>query len=327
MRICALGAYGRRHGWPGFSWDGQFRAWKDLGHDVMHVDIRSEGKDYEDLRDRLLAFEPELVWIDLKDGLPFLIRLVDDIGKRDFRVLYWLRDLRAPEGTSSPVPVKPPKVKLEKIRGLIDYLCLVAGGKLLLQHQRMYEVPRVCFMAQFCVPPVIYRRDVPQVHDIVFTGGMDLSIWHRGRTKLIRRMCDHYSVKVRNNAIKDLSEFNSSGKIVFGADVVGEKPEFQPLYYTSQRFWQALSCGSCYVCQWFPGIERLARNHEHLVWWKDERELYEVLDYYLAHDEERERIGRNAQVFACDKHTHIKRIQNIFDFMEDENVGFQGFID
>lgn len=327
MRICALGAYGRRHGWPGFPWDGQYRAWKALGHDVMHVDIRGEGKNYEDLRDRLLAFAPELVWIDLKDGLPFLIRLVGDVGVRTFRTLYWFRDLRAPEGVSTPVPIKPPRVDPEKVWGLIDCLFLVAGGELLHQHQQAYKVPRACFMPMFCVPEVSYRRDVPQVHDIVFTGGMDGSLWHRGRTRLIKRMSKRYSVRVRNNAIVDLAEFNSSGKIVFGAGVVGEEPAFQPLYCTSVRFWLALACGACYVCQWFPGIDRLVRNHEHLVWWKDERELYQVLDYYLAHDEERERIGRNAQALAHDKHTHVERIQNILDFVEGKVDSFRGFID
>lgn len=327
MKICALGAYGRRRGWPGFPWDGQYRAWKALGHEMMLVNIRNEIGDYKGLRDRLLAFEPELVWIDLKDGLPFLIRLCNDIRMRTFRTLYWFRDLRAPEGVQTPIPIKAPRIEPKDMWGLLDCLFLVAGGELLQQHQQAYKVPRACFMPMMAVPEVMYRRDVPQVHDVVFTGNMDGSLWHRGRTALIKRMSKRYSVGIRNNAIVDLAEFNSSGKIVFGAGVVGEEPQFQPLYCTSVRFWLTLACGSCYVCQWFPGIERLARNHEHLVWWEDEWELYQVLDYYLAHDEERERIGRNAQMLAHDKHNHITRIQNILDFAEGKVDGFQGFLD
>lgn len=336
MKICGLGAFGHRKGRPGQDWDSHCRAWETLGHDTMLVNIRrwSTHKDflrdveyYEDLRDRVLAFEPDLLWMALKDGLSFLIRFVEDVGRRDFRAVLWFRDLRVPEGVDSPVPVKPPTIDPKQAWGLIDYLFLSSGGKLLQQYQRAYKVPRVCFMPHTVVPEIMCPQDVPQKRDIVFTGGMDELLWHRGRTRLIKRMSTRYSVEARSNIFRKLAEFYSSSKIVFGADVVGEDPAFNPMYYTSNRIWLAMACGSCYVCQWFPGIDRLARNHEHLVWWKDEQELYEVLDYYLAHDEERERIGYNARALILDKHTHIKRMQNIFDFMEGKVDDFQGFLD
>lgn len=335
MRICALGAYGRRRDWPGFPWDGQYQAWNELRHDTMLVDIPrwrtykhflQSSEYYENLRDRILAFEPDLLWIDLKDGLPVLIKLVEDTGRRNFRTFYWFRDLRAPEGTDSPVPVKPPTIDPERVHGLIDCMCMTSGGEVLQQHQRAYSIPRTCFMPTMIVPEIMCHRDVPKTHDIVFAGSMNTLMWHRGRTKVIERMSERFSVTVRSNAFRDLPEFNSSGKIVFGADFLDLGPAFNALYYTSARFWLSLACGSCYVCQWFPGIERLAHNHEHLVWWKDERELYEVIDYYLAHDEHRKRIGRNAQALAHDKHTHVKRVQNILDFVEGKVDDFQGFI-
>ena len=87
-----------------------------------------------------------------------------------------------------------------------------------------------------------------------------------------------------------------------------------------------MGCGAFYICQWFPGIEKLAENDKHLIWFKTENELLEKVDYYLEHKEEREKIRMNAQELAHSKHTFVHRIQNMFDIINGKANGFYGFL-
>lgn len=323
-RICALGAYGVRYNELGYDWDGQARAFKKLDVETLLLDIRQE-KDFGSLKEKVLGFHPDILWIALKDGLPFLIKLKKELGKLDFKVVYWFRDLRGIEGVKSNLPIKSPKIDPIDIQGVIDYVFLSSAGQIE-DYKRIYGVNKVYFMPDFCSPEFMHKVDVKEKYNIVFTGGLEREVFHGGRTRLIRNLMRHYNLQVRNNILNNIAEFYSSSKIVFGADVIGKDKDFQPYLYTSNRFFIALACGSFYLCQYFPGIEKLAENHKHLVWFKNEKELYDLIDYYLEHDKERKAIGRNAQELAHSKHANITRIQNILDIIDGKTEEFYGFI-
>lgn len=327
MRIAALGFYSLRFGRSrGALWDARVRAFEKFGHENLLIDIRLE-KDYKILMDRVLNFKPDILWMDLKDGLQFLIYLVEQTSRRDFLTVWWLGDLRAPENFPSPVPVKHPRVDLGRIQGLIDFFFLTNSGPFLKAYRRIYGINHAYFMPHPLCPEVFHSLDLEKRYELSFAGGMSNIIYHRERTKLIRRLQRELKLFVTTAWGEQLAELYSRSKLVFGANVIDEDPEFQPELYTSSRFQIAMACGACHLCQWFPGIERLVRNHEHVVWWKTEAEIPELLDYYLAHDEERERIAANAEKLAHSHWSYSAIFQDMFDVINGGTEGFRGFLD
>ena len=68
---------------------------------------------------------------------------------------------------------------------------------------------------------------------------MDKRIFHKKRTELIKRISRRYSHLIGNNVTNNISEFYSSAKLAFAADVINEGNEFQPYLYTSNRLFIA----------------------------------------------------------------------------------------
>jgi len=311
-RICALGAYDIRYDQLGFHWDGQARAFQELGYDTLLLSIRDS--DYNNLKQQILEFKPDILWLGLKDCLPFIKWMEADIKSLGCKVIYWFCDLRGIEGIKSQVPLKYPLVDLKEFKDILDYIFLSNAGQIE-DYKKVTGIENIFYMGRSCSENFHYRIKLDEKFDIAFAGKMDKNIFHSKRTELIKKISKKYNFLIRDNVINNISEFYSSAKIAFGADVIDESSEFQPYLYTSNRLFIALACGTCYICQWFPGLEELAENHKHLVWFKNEEELFEQIDYYLQHDEERETIRRNAQELAYSKYTHLHRIKNIFNII------------
>ena len=102
----------------------------------------------------------------------------------------------------------------------------------------------------------------------------------------------------------------SSAKIVLGLHSVDTSPTMM-----SMRTFDVLGCGAFHLTQWTPAIENLFTNHEHLVWSKSSRETVDLVKYYLARPEERQRIARNGQAEVYSKHTYHHRAREFFNFL------------
>ena len=85
----------------------------------------------------------------------------------------------------------------------------------------------------------------------------------------------------------------------------------------NMRVFEALGAGRCLLTNAIRdnGFEELFRDREHLVVYHSPQELWELLDYYLTHDEEREAIARrgHALVVAC--HTYVHRVQTMLQVL------------
>lgn len=65
--------------------------------------------------------------------------------------------------------------------------------------------------------------------------------------------------------------------------------------YFSNRLPNLLASRAFVVQTYSAGLEKLFRNHGHLVWYKSESELFSLLDYYLKHPKKRESIAKSGQ--------------------------------
>lgn len=316
-KICAIGAYDTR-GYTdlGFHWDGQARAFKELGYKTLLLDIRMDNN-YQNLRAKILDFHPDILLLGLENSLPFIKWMEGDIKKlrrEGCKVVYWFLDLREP--------------KPMNLGDLIDVMFLSNAGQLE-DYRKSYGLDRVYYMPHACTPQFMHQViNVEKMYDIAFTGSMDLSKFHRRRTQLIRKLSKKYKIEVRNDVFNNIADFYSRSKIVFGWDLdFSKKYNIEKYYlYASGRFYTALGCGAFYLCEWFPGIEKLVKNRKHVVWFKTENELFELIDYYLRNPKEREKIGKNAQKLAHSKHAYTARIQNMIDIIDGKTEEFYGFL-
>lgn len=77
---------------------------------------------------------------------------------------------------------------------------------------------------------------------------------------------------------------------------------------------EAMSCGCLLVSQRNPCFGRLGFVHgTHLLLWETFRELVDLAEYYLEHDEERRRIASEGREFVIRNHTWDHRIDDLLD--------------
>lgn len=305
-RICAIGQYMMiRYNQLGFDWDGIPRAMDEMGCDYLLLE-GMRNMDYKALHKAILSYKPDYILLVLKETLPILFDIEKDLKKIGTKTIFWFTD-----------PDTPWQMDLS---GVLDYMFLSNSGQLE-DYKKAFNIKNVYFMAQPCTPSIMHRCNLPEIYDIGFTGALSKDKLHDTRRKVIGDLSNKYNVAVRNNMRNHVSEFYSQSKIVFGAS------DFKYELYTSNRIFVAMSCQRAYLTNKFPGIERFFENKKHLLWFEDYSEVMSIADYYLKHDDERNRIAENAAKIAHSKHTYKERLKNIFDIVEGKTDKFYGFLE
>lgn len=80
----------------------------------------------------------------------------------------------------------------------------------------------------------------------------------------------------------------------------------------SLRVLDVMACGGFLLSAYQPEIDELFKDGEDLVMFEDEGDMLEKIDYYLAHDEERERIAKNGFSKVLYEHTYRLAFEKIF---------------
>ena len=110
---------------------------------------------------------------------------------------------------------------------------------------------------------------------------------------------------------REFAKICGGAKIVLGCDMTNRVE-----CYFSFRTWQVLGCGGFLLTDYVPGLETIFRNGEHLVWYKDGAECLELIDYYLAHDEERRQIGDQGFEFVHRTRNYPIMMREMLDTVE-----------
>lgn len=114
------------------------------------------------------------------------------------------------------------------------------------------------------------------------------------------------------NEYELVKKYNQT-KIVLSCDSVIDK-----LYFTSIRTYNVMCCGAFLLIRKFSGIEDLFTNHKHLVWFETNQEAEELADYYLAHDNERNKIALSGMEYVKKKSLNYEMFKK-WIFQEYEN--------
>jgi hypothetical protein len=149
--------------------------------------------------------------------------------------------------------------------------------------------------------------EVPEDIDAVFIGNVRPNQYHGNRESILNEISKHCNVDVisRGETTKEqssvyrqvpLSIAISSDEIIGGC---------------SNRLYNIVKAGGCAFVKYFKGLEDLFENHKHLIWFKDESEIPELLDYYLNNRDKIGAIKRQAKEYAEEKHSIESRIEQI----------------
>ncbi|MEW6574521.1 MAG: glycosyltransferase [Bacillota bacterium] len=98
----------------------------------------------------------------------------------------------------------------------------------------------------------------------------------------------------------------SAAKIVLGVHSIVDSATMQ-----SMRTFEILGCGGFYLTQHTKAIESMFENHKHLVWSKSYEETVELMDFYLANDEARQKVAAQGHEFVLANHTYKHRVADI----------------
>ena len=181
------------------------------------------------------------------------------------------------------------------------------------------------------IHPLVHQRfDVPKIYDINFTG----NLYFEERRAFLQKIADRFEIHIFSQhtpnyqsiadpnwimhdpiAALDRAKVYSQSKIVLG-DKFGAVNDYSKEgidYYWSNRIYQAIGSGAFFLTPYIKGLEEEFTNKEHIVWAKNMDELLELIDYYLKHDEEREKIADNGYKIAHSKYSYDNRTLGVIE--------------
>jgi hypothetical protein len=109
-----------------------------------------------------------------------------------------------------------------------------------------------------------------------------------------------------------LNRFYADTKVIIGDSLC---PGFDYTGYWSDRVYETIGRGGFLIHPYVPGLEEHFTDGRHLAFYTygDFDELHELIDYYVMHDAEREKIRRAGFEHVREHHTYGHRWQTILD--------------
>jgi hypothetical protein len=307
-KILLLGVYSLRYSFLNNArWDSQARAFEKLGYNTLILDIKDNSFSY--LIKCIRLYKPDILWIGGKVAYQFLKKNAIFFRMSNIKVVYWMWDITS--------------LSSFNFKGVIDYMFITSKGQIPLYKKR-FNLDKIYFMPASIMPEIIHRNKfIKEEIDVGFSGQLSyLHPWYKERTQILDFIKQHFNVKVFLEIYNNLPEYYSKCKIVFGGT-----PYFKDLeLYASNRPYIALSCGCCFITNYFKGLEKLAENEKHLLWYNNKDELIYLLKKYISNKSLRERIKNNAEKIAKKKHNYMARINNMLDIINGKTENFYGFI-
>lgn len=157
------------------------------------------------------------------------------------------------------------------------------------------------------------------INEVIFVGSRMYHEEWSYRPKLIqwlektyRSNFKHYGSGSTIKSIRGykLNNLYSSTKVVVGDSLC---LNYNYPDYWSDRIYETLGRGGFLIHPLIPGLEKEFKDKEHVVFYKynDFKQLKSLIDYYLSHDEEREKIRKQGHEFVKNNYTYKHRWMHI----------------
>jgi FkbM family methyltransferase len=157
-----------------------------------------------------------------------------------------------------------------------------------------------------CDPEFHCKHDVTKEYDVCFVGNLFLG----ARSDLVEVIQRRFlKVFVGRKFFEEMAKIYSASRIVFNRSIRND---------VNMRVFEALACGSLLMTNDLAdnGQGEFFQDGVHLATYKDPEELLDKIQYYLVHEEVRERIAATGRQEAVTKHTYRQRMATLLEEVE-----------
>jgi len=157
-----------------------------------------------------------------------------------------------------------------------------------------------------CDPEIHRQLDVDKSYDIGFVGSPARKF---ARGKLLDLLAQKYPKSYLKPApFRKMGEIYSASKIGFNSSIVND---------INMRIFEIMSSGCLLITNKIKnnGFEELFKDREHLITYRNAKELLELTEYYLDNPNERKRIAQAGFELVTKKHTYYHRVQAMFNYI------------
>jgi len=221
-------------------------------------------------------------------------------------------------GDDDPFPEKnPARIAVAK---QMDIVIATNAGSFLKTYKDS-GIPVCAFIPNSCDPDIQYHYQVDDKwkSDIIFTGKAE-------HTKLDRDI-DRYDLLLRLSKMPNARIYGAFGRpqlesidcfyAISGAKVALSINIINDVrLYHSDRLVNCLSCGTFTLAKRVPDSDLLFKDGVHLRYFDTAEEFFELADWYLKHDQEREKIARAGMEWAHSEFNCVKMAKYLMDLIE-----------
>ena len=221
-------------------------------------------------------------------------------------------------GDGDPWPLLK-KGRIETAKAM-DFLIATNNG-VFLEDYRTAGVKNCFFMPNMCDPDIDFRYSVGSEwkSDILWTGTTSHSAGNNdcSREDIIKAIEPLSNVRIYGClgypqiAGKDYLKAISGARLGVHVNAVNDVS-----MYHSDRLTHYLACGTCVLSKRVPDSEKLFRDKEHLAYFDTVDELKELIDYYLAHENETQKLASRGIAWVHQEYNSLKIAQYILDLIE-----------
>lgn len=155
---------------------------------------------------------------------------------------------------------------------------------------------------------------------------LGFKIAQKQRRSILIELSKHHDVSLyTNNKKQDLIRVNYKGSVDYWEEMpkvfAGSKINLNITIPNIKsgiplRIYDILGAGGFCITNFQAELPMFFENEKHLVWYYNERDLYEKVDYYLSHDEERNRIAQAGYNYVKANCSYENRINEILEVIK-----------
>ncbi len=163
-------------------------------------------------------------------------------------------------------------------------------------------IENVFWMPLGADPGIHSKKEIEKIFDVGFVGSVNSEL-HKRRQDLLNKINSVAKVGYKRCWLDEMAEFFSSSKIVFNNAIRND---------LNMRLFEAMSTGSFLLTDLAKnsGQEEMFKDGEDLGIYSDD-DIVDKVKYYLAHEEEREKIAANGRQIINNAHTYSHRVDEI----------------
>lgn len=151
--------------------------------------------------------------------------------------------------------------------------------------------------------------------DIAFVGNV-----YKDRQQFCNLLLQRYGDKFKifkYSFGRNLNDLCATAKII----VAPKYPSTE--FYWSSRVYMITGSGGFMLHPRLEGLKEEFKDKENIAFYHDMDSLFEKIDYYLAHEDERKEIQKAGHELCTTKYTYSDRVKKILEIINQKNVGKQ----